>query len=1022
MELKTLFRRSLDRPVLWLMIFGGLLAFGLVALRNIPVEVLPRFNYPEIAITAHYPGATAEDLENLVARPLEGQLLSLPGLSSLRSVMGQNTLEIDARFRNGSDPQMDLQAVYGAMDRVRNSLPAGVEPYAEIMGAAINEVADYALSIPPGVSPAAAERAVITRVEPAVRALPGVQRVIVFGGGTEALWVQPDLNALRHYEVPLPLLEETLRKQVLLGPAGYLRLGYQDVLIQARDLPKTVAALDAITVPGPSGPIPLRALARIVTATKPMRNAELLDGRQTVAMLVFKHSGASTVPVTQALARTLESLKGQLPSGTRWVSVYTQGHVVGLIGHDLGRNLIIGGLLAILVLFWLLGLHRGVWILALSIPMALLVGIAGLYATGQSLNLLTLGALSVAVGLLADDGIIVLESIYHQWENGHEGREGVWLGLCDIAAPDATGTFSTVSVYLPLLLVGGIAGLFFIPFALAMSLSLLASLLISLTLVPLLLGMLRARGASAPAPGARFVAWLEGQNERLLNLTLRRPGASLAVAVVLLLLSIGVLVFVPVNFLPLPNEGVLLDSYTLPPGTGLRETRRVVDRLTAKLMADGDVEHVLARIGSSAKTSYTEPAYAGEIQVTLKPGVKVQSLDRVAARLLHEASMDGVQQSIDTPTIERLGESLSGLPQPFAVTVYGENLDELRTLSEAVTARLKHVKALTDLFNNDAYPVSQLRIRPNDGAMALYGITPAELYDQIRPALGGSVVARIPSGNYHLDLYLRLADAPGIGMAGLRGLLLRTGEGWTPLGQLASVHLVQGTNTIRHIDGARAVQILATPTGPLGSTISEARRALAGLTVPPGYRVEFGGLLLELEQTAAGLGVALLGALVLLLGILLLQFDGWRLPALLMIEMPLAFTGGSLALAVSGVGLNATGLVGLLTLVGMSLNHDIVLLHRARKNEALGMERGEAVREAVRVRFRPILLTTLTAVLGVLPTALGWGLGAEPEQGLALVILGGTLWSSVLSTNLIPALYLRWGGEMGGEKRPAGEA
>ncbi len=370
--------------------------------------------------------------------------------------------------------------------------------------------------------------------------------------------------------------------------------------------------------------------------------------------------------------------------------------------------------------------------------------------------------------------------------------------------------------------------------------------------------------------------------------------------------------------------------------------------------------------------------------------------------------MNGVQQSIDTPTIERLGESLSGLPQPFVVTLFGNRISTLRRLSGEVTARLRRVHELTDLFNNDAYPITQLRIRPDPAALAIYGMTPASLYAQVRPALGGVVVARVPQGTYHLDIYLRLAKAPDMGIAGMRRLLIRTRKGWTPLGELADLRLVSGPNEIRHIDGARALQILATPTGPLGGTITAARSALKGLKLPPGYRVAFGGLISKLEDAAMGLGLGALGALALIIGILLLQFDGLLLPGILLLEMPLAFTGGALALEISGVGLNATGLVGLLTLIGISLNHDVVLLHRARRNEARGLDPEAAIREAVAVRFRPILLTTLAAVLGMLPTALGWGLGAEPEQGLALVILGGVIWSSLLSTNLIPALYLHW--------------
>lgn len=1008
MDPLAFFRKSLQRPALWIMVYSGLLAFGIHALWRIPTEVLPRFDYPEISVVVHAPGATPEDVENLLARPLEGQLLALPDLASLRSVMGQNTLEIDARFRDGSDVRMDFQAVQGAIDRARADLPPGTQPYPEVMGAAINEVADYALEVPPGVTPMEVQQAVLTRVAPALRALPGVQRVVVFGSGAEALWVQPDLQALRRYQVPLDLLQATLRQQSLLGPAGYLVLGHQDVPIQVRNLPGRIADLAAVLVPAPGGPVPLAALARIVHAAEPIHYAEELDGRQTVAMLVFKQAEASTLPVTRAVARTLASLQSQLPPGTRWLRVYSQGYLVGLIGHDLGLNLLIGGCLAVLVLLLLLGAHRGVWLLAVSIPMALLMGIAGLHVAGQSLNLLTLGALSVAVGLVADDGIIVLESIYHRWELGHEGFEGIWLGLGDIAAPDVTGTLSVVAVFLPLLLVGGIAGLFFIPFALAMGISLLASLLISLTFIPLLLGLMRARRPTRPAPGARFLAWLERHNGKLLDLTLRFPRWSLTAAVALLALSVAALVVVPVNFLPLPNESVLLDSFSLAPGTSLRETRAALGQITGKLRADPAVAHVLARIGSAAETSYTEPAYAGEIQVLLKPEVRAQSLDRIAARLLAGAKLDGVQQSFGTPTLERLGESLSGLPQPFAVTLFGSRLEDLRRLSGQVTARLRQVPALTNLFNNDAYPVTQLQIRPVPEAMAAYGLTPAALYAQIQPALAGLVLDRIPQGDYHLDLYLGLADAPDLDLEGLRALLVRTGKGWTPLGLLAEFQLEAGPNAIRHVDGGRAVQILATPTGPLGSSISSARKAMQGLQLPPGYRMAFGGLLTQLEDTAFGLGLALAGAMLLLFGILLVQFEGLLLPGILLLEMPLAFTGGALALELSGVGLNATGLVGLLTLVGMSLNHDIVLLHRARQNEKAGMAPEAAIREAVQVRFRPILLTTLTAMLGVLPTALGWGLGAEPEQGLALVVLGGTLWSSMLSTNLIPALYLHW--------------
>jgi cobalt-zinc-cadmium resistance protein CzcA len=998
-------RELFTRPLLWALIYGALVAYGAYALLHIPVEVLPRFNFPQISVITHEPGATATELETLIARPLEGQLLALSDLVSVRSTIGHGTVETDVRFREGSDAQQDLQAVNGAIDRARGQLPATARPYAEIMGNAINEVADYTAHIPTTVAPVRVQRAIRTDVVPALRALPGVQRVEVYGTGDEALWVQPRLAALHHYQVPITAITHALRDQVLLSPAGYLSIGHQDVVVETRRLPSAIADLEQIAVPGPHGPIPLENLARITRGAMPTHNAVLLDGRPSVALTVFKQPGASTVPVTRAVERTLAETLGQLPQGVRWIRTYNQGHLVQLIGSDLGRNLLIGAGLAIAVLFWILGAGRGIWALALSIPLSLVMAIAALRVMDQSLDLMTLGALTVAVGLLADDAIIVLESIYHRWEQGDTRWSGIWRGLKDIASPDVTGTLSTVSVYIPLLFVGGLVGLFFIPFALSMTLALLASLFISLTLIPLGLGFINARPPTRVSMGGRALDRLRGANEHLLGWVMRFPRVSLLGCVLLLAGSFAALVIVPFDFLPLPNEGVMLESFTLPPGTGLADTEEAVMQITDRLRADPAVAHTFVRIGSAAGTAYTEPAYAGEIQVVLKPDVAVNSLDRIGRRMLEESRAVGVQVALGTPTLERVGESLSGLPQPFVIRLFGNHIEKLRALSEEVASRLRQASPLTDIFNNDGYPITQLQITPRPQVLAVHSLTPAAFYAQLRPLLAGEIVAEIPTGNYPLDLYVRLAGAPGESLQALRELPIRT-EGWTPLGQLARVRLVVTPNQIHHIDGARALEILATPTGTFAGAVAAAKSALAGLHLPAGYRIGFGGLYPQLEHAAIGVGVAAVAAFVLMVGILVLQFEGLLVPGLLLLQIPLAFTGGALALVLSGVGLNATGLVAFLTLIGIGLNHGIVLLYRARRSEAAGMPTEDAVREAVHVRFRPIVLTTLTAVLGMLPTALGWGQGAAPEQGLAVVILGGIIWSAVLSTNLIPALYL----------------
>ncbi|WP_291426141.1 efflux RND transporter permease subunit [Acidocella sp.] len=1006
------FIRVLLRPALWILLYGGMIGYGVYALVNIPVEVLPAFNFPAISVITHLPGTTATSMETLVATPLEGQLLGLPDVTQVRSAIGDGVVETDLRFRAGTDPNADLQAVNGAIDRVRASLPPAAQPLSEIMGNAINEVADYALQIPAGVPHEEVSRVVAATIVPALRAISGVQLVDSAGIGDAALWVQPDLNALRQAHIPVSALTAALAGQVSLAPGGYLTLGHQDSLIELHNLPTRIADLNATLVAGPNGPVALGSLARIIHATLPTHQRELLDGQPSIALTIFKQQGASTLPVTQAIARRLAALRGQLPPGVRFIRIYDQGHLVHAVGADLRRNLIIGGVLAIAVMLFVLGARSGAWLLALSIPVSLLLGIAGLYAAGQSLNLMTLGAITVALGLVADDAIIVLESICHRWEAGDAPAAGVLRGLRDIAAPDIIGTLTTILVFVPLLFTGGLAGLFFIPFALGMVFSLLASLLVSLTLIPLGLSLVR-HGGAIPQPSRRseqLLAALRRHNRRLFNFVLRHPRWAIGGCFLLLLVSLAAMSLVSVNILPLPNEGVLLESFTLPPGTALLDTQAAVNSIVTRINANPAVAHSLARIGSAAGSNYTEPAYAGEIEILLKPGAGANSLDAIAAQILAASQTPSVQLGVDTPTVERLGESLSGLPQPFEIQLYGTKFAEMATLADAITSRLDKVNGLSGVFNNDGYPETQINVQPRPAALAAAGLTPAQLSHELAALLAGQVVARVPDGNIALPVYIRLPDPAAFSLNDLAALPVGSQSG-TPLGQLASISLVTSPNQFHHIDGARAFDILATPTTAPGTAIAAAKRALASLKLPPDYRIAFGGLYPMLERAVLGLGIASLAAVILMAGVLVLRFGGRRAPGLLMMQIPLAMTGGALALAASGLGLNGIGLVGFLTLVGVSLNHGIVLLDRAQQNENAGLAPAQAMEEALNVRFRPIFLTTVVAVLGMLPTALGFGAGAAPEQGLAVVIAGGIVWSALLSTNLIPALYIRYRGK-----------
>src|SRR5258706_404035 len=817
------------RPLLWVMLYAALIPSGIYARLNSHAEVLPQFNMPQVSIVAQLPGATTLDLEGLIARPVEAELSSLQSLSDVRTVVGQGSVKIEARFAEGTTAASALQDVNGGIGPVNRSLPKGTSLTTEISGNAINEVADYAIQIPDGVDASQVQRIIESDFAPRIRAVPGVQRVSVAGPGADAIWVRPDLAKLQRFNVSASALAASLDATTAMVPSGYVDLGHQDVFMEGRSLPTKPSDYARVPVATPGPTVPLGAFADVVRSALPSHHAVKLGNRPTIALIVFKQPGASTLPVVNEVDRTMQELEPQLPGGARFVRIYSQGHIVGVVAADLTRNLAIGAVLAVAVLFWMLGASRGIWALALSIPLSLLLGIAGLYLMGQTLNLLTFGALSVAVGLLADDAIIVLESIYHRWEAGDGRWEGVARGLRDIAGPDISGTMATVAVFLPLVFVGGLAGLFFVPFSVAMTVSLIASLLISLSLIPLVLGFIGPHIEKGATSGSRAVAWLKRQNLRLFDLALRRPQVSLWSCLAIFVASVAGLLLVPGDFLPLPNEAVLLESFTLPPGTSLHDAEDAADRIAQRLLNLEPVAHVFSRVGSASGTSYTEPAYAGEIQIALKPDVNASSLDKIGKQVLEASNLPAVQTVIGTPTLERVGETLSGLPQPFVIDVYGDSIVALQSLSPEVTRRLAGVSDLSDVFNNDGYPVTELRITPNPDGLALNGITPAPLFSQLHILLAGQTVATVPEGNGHLDVFVRLINPTHLSIEQLNQITI-IASGLFALSYVADVRMVTGPNVIRHLNGLRAVEILATPTAPLGQVISASKQALATLS------------------------------------------------------------------------------------------------------------------------------------------------------------------------------------------------
>lgn len=1056
---------SVRRPVTVMMCLVATLVIGLVAFNGLGVDLLPSVEYPTLAIVTLYPNADPESVEHDVTQPIERALSTVSGLKALESTSMEHVSLVMATMDWGSDLGEAFEQINALLSVASLTLPSDAQ---RPIVAKLDTSQLPVMTI--GVTGEGDLAALTARVEeavvPVLERLTGVAQVSLLGGAHKQIAIYYDTQALRSALLTPLDLQTMLQLQNAVVPVGSMVVSQQelglkgdaltrypirvgdtiDSLDELRDLPISISEAkgpaDSFGLSSliPPQPVRLGDVATVVEETQSAEGFTRVNGEPAVVIRVFKQSGENTVDVSRRVNAMIEQLNAQPGLGLELYVVTDQAEFIDASIANLAKSALQGAVLALGVLLLFLRSVRDLIVIGISIPLSFLVALILMYFGDLTLNLMTLGGLAIAVGMLVDNAIVVLENIFRLRSEGLDRIKASIQGASEMAGAVTASTLTNVVVFVPLIFLRSLAGYLFKDLALTITLAMLASLLVSLTVVPMLAAHLpesfgrrvqrKGKGAdhNDEESGGGFLRKVQDAYGRLLRPVVARPLHSLAV----LGISLMALLFLPgllqVGFVPEMDGGMVTVALTLPPGTPVTETDAVVRDFEAFLAAVPEVRLTSVQVGSQGGNDYLSliqdtPVNQATITALLTPAAE-------RSRSAHEVA-EALRASLPVPeggrvrisadrAVDALGDDFSlGL----TLEVIGPEWEVLRQLSDHITAHLRETPGLVDV-NSTAeatQPVLFYEVNRIQAARALMATGQVGL--TLRVGMNGLEATTLHGAGGSVPVVIKPNPDELQDMAALesyRLFTLQKDEDGVPnvvrFGAVTSPEspvVAEAPRTIQHIDRQRVVIVKAQLDGlDLGSARRAAEEIIGAMDLPAGYEVRLAGIHATLDESLGELWVALGLSVLFVYMVMAAQFESLRSPLIVMITVPLAGVGAFLALWLSGQQLNVPAFMGLITLVGVAVNNGIVLVDTINRLRRDGIAVDEAILTAARIRLRPILMTALTTILGLIPLAFSWGEGSEIQVPLAMSTMGGLITSTLLTLFLVPALYRLFAGHV----------
>ncbi|WP_066335001.1 efflux RND transporter permease subunit [Azohydromonas lata] len=997
----------------------ALMAFGLISLQRMPVDVFPALDKPTVTLMTEAGGMAPEEVEQLVTFPIEAGMNGMPGVTRVRSTSGIGLSVVYVEFEWGTDIHRNRQQVSERLNLVREQLPPGVVPQLGPIASIMGEVLLLALPADPAqVSPMAVRDYADTVVRPRLLTLPGVAQVVTMGGQVRQWRVEVNPAQLSALGVTQEQLTAALRDFGANTSGGFLEAQGRELLIRQIGRSTDVQALRNLVVAVRDGqPILLRQLADVQVAPAVKRGDGSYAGKPAVILSVQKQPDADSVRLTRAVEQAMEALARSRPPGVQAPQfLFRQADFIERSIGNVAEALRDGAVMVAIVLFAFLLNARTTLISLAAIPLSLLVTAVVFRWLGLSINTMTLGGLAIAIGELVDDAVVDVENVLRRLRENRALSEPrpVLEVVADASKEVRSGvvyaTLIVVLVFLPLFALPGMEGRLFTPLGLAYIVSILASMVVATTVTPVLCFWLLPRMKRLHVGDSPLVRRLKSWDARLLAWSFRHDQALLSAAgLAVVLAALGALSF-PRTFLPPFNEGTLTVNVLLNPGTSLEASNHIGTLAEQLALQVPEVTHVGRRTGRAELDEHAEGVHYTEMDVDLRPSGRPR--EAVVQELRARLAVLPASVSVGQPISHRLDHLLSGVRAQIALKVYGDDLDTLRGLAETLRGRLAAIPGVADLQVEKQVLIPQLKIRLDYEAAARFGVAPGAVLRSLEQLIEGERVTQLIDGPRRMDLLVRLPESAR-GAQALRDLLIATPTGPVPLSALAQVEEGEGPNQIGRENARRRIVISANAGGrELSAVVGDIRAALAATALPAGYFTALEGQFQAQEEASRLIALLALVSLTLIFGVLYARYRSAVLALIVMGNIPLALVGSVAALWLTGQPLSVAALVGFITLTGIATRNGILKLSHWINLCAFEGERfGDAliVRGSLE-RLTPVLMTALVAAFALVPLLLSADApGKEVLHPVAVVIFGGLVSSTLLDTLLTPLLYRRFG-------------
>ena len=1018
--LNGLIREALSQRLIMVVIALALVGFGLRATTKLSVDAFPDVTNVQVQVATEAPGRSPEEVERFVTVPLEIAMTGLPGLTEMRSLNRSGLSIITLVFTDQTDVYFARQLVMERLMEVRSRLPEGITPVLGPVSTGLGEVYQYSIEHPDDGKRALSEQELMERrsvqdwvVRPMLRSITGVAEINSFGGFERQYQVLVNPDRLRHYQLSIEEVRNAIAANNANSGGGILPQGAEQYLIRGVGLTRTLEDIGSIILKEERGiPVYVRDVAEVKIGSAVRQGALVKNGttEATGGIVMMLRGGNAKEIVTRIKQRVHEiNAKGMLPGGLQIVPFYDRTELVDASLWMVGKVLIEGVILVVIVLFIFLGDLRSSLVVIATLVITPLVTFMVMNRIGLSANLMSLGGLAIAIGLMVDGTVVVVENVFHKL--GHakpEERVRVVLeATLDVAKPTIYGISIIILVFLPLMTLTGMEGKMFSPLALTIAIALAVSLAVSLLLSPALCSYILKGGADHDT---RPIAFMKHHYMKLLNAAMASQKRTVALAIALLLGSFMIVPFLGKSFIPIMKEGSITPTIVRMPSISLDEAAKIDLEAMKRISQIPGVRMAVSKLGRGESPADPSGPNESDPVVSIDPAAERSQTEIEEDIRAALSDLPGVQVVMNQPIAQRVDEMLTGVRSQLAIKIFGDDLAELKRLAEQVALIVKQVPGARDIRVDRLSGQQTLTIEIDRRAIARYGINVADIHSIIETAIGGSEVSQLYEGERRYAILLRYPESYRNSVDVIRETMLRTADhALIPLESVAKITLVDSPPMVNRETGKRRVVVGANVSGrDLGGFVAEVQQRVdEKVKLPEGYYFSWGGQFENMQRAMSTLMVIVPLTIVAIYFLLFLMFNSVRLAGLIITVLPFASIGGVFGLALTGEYLSVPASVGFIALWGIAVLNGVVLITYVRRLREEGMPLETALREGCQQRFRPVMMTATVALLGLVPFLFASGPGSEVQRPLAVVVIGGLITSTLLTLVVLPVLY-RW--------------